>query len=149
MAHGRWAMSACTVGRADSATTTTTDLTPYMNYLSFDTGGSQIDWVPTAGSDSVFCTVTTPCMRLHNGAAINFWNVSFAGTGNLNAIYFIVDPDGAPSGVNTGPGKAVEFILYYNGRLATYGTHVDNTVSSAGTRVNAIPAYDPGWFRWN
>jgi prepilin-type N-terminal cleavage/methylation domain-containing protein len=122
------------------------DLTPYLNYTSVDTSTS-IDWVQTAGSLS--CTATEPCYKLHNGGTLRFMDVYFSGTGTTNAIYFDFDPDGVNSGSTSGPGKSVEFVLYYTGRLTTYGAHTDNTVSSAGTRVNAIPAYDPSWFGWN
>src|SRR5688572_4288913 len=47
------------------------NLTPFLNYVVFDTA-SQIDREQTlAGSTT--CDNTSPCIRLHNGSKIMFW----------------------------------------------------------------------------
>jgi hypothetical protein len=128
-----------------SATTTPCDLTQYMNYVSIDTSGAQIDNIPSAGA--LNCNAASPCIRLHNGGAMNCWTLqSFNGTAATNAVWMEFDPDGRVTGNSS--GEAVEFWLYYNGRLRTGGTIEANTVNSQGT-YSADPSWDPAWFDWN
>lgn len=125
-------------------------LTPYMNYAAVDTS-TIIDGEYTQGSHTCGSSSARQCLRLHNGAMLRYGNPStdlFGGTNTTNAIWFSVDPDGVYSGSATGEGKAVEFWLYYNGRLATWGTVEPNTCRNGGTCVDPTPANDPPWFSW-
>ncbi|HEY9745722.1 MAG TPA: type II secretion system protein [Oculatellaceae cyanobacterium] len=119
-------------------------LTPYMNYVAFDTS-TVIDNAPGQGTQT--CSIQNPCVRLHNGAIIDFRdNNHFGGNATTNAISFHVDPDGqvSPAGSN---GYAVHFFLYYNGRLTTKGNLLPGTANSGGTHL-ANPIWDPTWFQW-
>jgi prepilin-type N-terminal cleavage/methylation domain-containing protein len=121
-------------------------LTGYMNYLAVDTT-TVIDALQTTGSST--CTSgEMRCLRLHNGAMLRYsdWR-SFGGTNTTNAIWFEIDPDGAYIGTTNGAGKAIQFWMYYNGRISTYGTVQSNTCNSWGC-INPNPAYDPPWFSW-
>ncbi|MBL8031959.1 MAG: prepilin-type N-terminal cleavage/methylation domain-containing protein [Candidatus Doudnabacteria bacterium] len=121
-------------------------LTPYMNYVSLWTANQQIDGAITEGART--CTNGEPCVKLHNGGAVFFYNATFNGTTNLNATYYVFDPDGAYSGVTTGTGKGIEFGLYYNGRISTWGAYATGTTSSYGAS-SICPSCDPTWFGWN
>jgi prepilin-type N-terminal cleavage/methylation domain-containing protein len=121
------------------------DLLPYFNYVKYDTTIT-IDEVHTQGSAA--CSTTYPCIKLHNGAVLMFESGSFSGTATTNAIAFKVDPDGkVTDGTTNGPGKSLNFWLYYNGRLSTHGAIASGTVASTGT-YNPNSAYDPPWFSW-
>lgn len=120
-------------------------ITQYLNYVSVDTSGSSIDSNQTTGS--VPCAASHPCIRLASGAAIRCGSGAFSGTALTNAIMFTVDPDGQDSGTTNGPGKAVTFYIYYNGRISTRGEIAAGTLY-AGAPVAADPAQDPPWFRW-
>lgn len=121
---------------AVTAATKPADLTPYMNYIKFDTV-SVIDDYPT--QTTFQCSTTTPCIQLHNGGMMTFWNTGFGGTAPTDFIEIGVDPDGQVTngGSPSGPGKMLWFQLYYSGRLTTYGVRLAN------------PALDPSWFNWD
>ena len=124
--------------------TTDVSLMKYMNYVRLDTT-SLIDHVQTASS--VSCAVAF-CYVLHNGGYFQINGRSFNDTKITNSIRIHFDPDGKYSGTATGPGKGIQFILYYNGRLRTHGTMDPNTCDSSQC-VNPTPAYDPPWFSWS
>ncbi len=106
-------------------------LSQYINYLSVDTT-SAVDTYQTNTTRS--CGGWT-CLRLHNGAIMRHNGVPFGST--AGGVWFDVDPDGqVTDGTTNGPGKAVQFILFYNGRLTTIGVSIDN------------PTLDPPWFSW-
>jgi len=129
-------------------TTTAWHLTPYMNYVRVDTA-STIDRSYNDGT--IDCSITYPCLRLHNGAALLFDPGSGGEIGNTaatNALYLYVDPDGISNPSNTGPGKSVVFWLYYNGRLTTWGNLIPNTYSG-NANYGPEPGRDPPWFGWN
>jgi prepilin-type N-terminal cleavage/methylation domain-containing protein len=119
------------------------DLTPYMNYVSWDTV-STIDHMQTLGS--TLCFTGEPCVKLHNGGTMKMYDPNtFAGSATNNAVYFFIDPDGVYSGTTNGNGKLLELDLYYDGKIRTRGNLLNPTLSSAGTRTpNA--AYDPPWY---
>jgi prepilin-type N-terminal cleavage/methylation domain-containing protein len=133
---------------AGTVTTSTkpTDLTPYMNYVGLDT----VSWLDGTQTIGVYqdCP-SSMCLKLHNGAILlPYSTMSFNGTGANNAIVFKLDPDGkATDGTTNGPGKSLEIILFYNGRIATRGSMGVTAVSSDGSRTPA-PAQDPPWFQW-
>lgn len=119
------------------------DLIPYLNYVKVITDNTQIDGSVSEGA--LTCDAAAPCIQMHNGGIIYFWNYEFDGTSNLHTVAVTFDPDGQYSGSTTGSGKGVEFTLYYNGRLATWGT-VENGTVGYGT---PCPTCDPSWFNWN
>lgn len=124
------------------------DLLTYMNYVSLDTSSS-IDDHYTAGS--LTCSADNPCIHLHNGgvlAAKGQFCYHFGGTGPVNLIEFVFDPDGqVTDGTTNGPGKAVQFELYYNGGLTTRANSKDGSTCSLGP-VGSDPTADPPWFSW-
>jgi prepilin-type N-terminal cleavage/methylation domain-containing protein len=123
-------------------------LTQYMNYVKVDST-TRIDLYQTATYGD--CSdPTSRCLKLHNGAIMRFSSsVDFGGTGSTNAVYFLVDPDGKETdGTTNGPGKAVEFYLYSNGKIRTYGTIDPNTTSSFSSK-NPDSSLDPPWFSWD
>lgn len=124
-----------------TANTKTTNLLPYFNYVKYDTT-STFDY---AMSGTVSCDSSSPCLWLHNGALVQFYNVNFAGTSSTNAVWFIIDPDGA--NMNTPQGGSLEVALYFNGRIATWKTLDPNTVTGWGP-YSANPAMEPSWFSW-
>ncbi len=132
------------------ANTKSGDLTPYMNYLKYDTSGILIDSHP--GGDSRTCDAVNPCIWLHGGGVIWLQNLSsFGGVTNNHMIEFTFDPDGAYSGSSAdSPGKAVQFSLYYNGFLTTRGKVKPSSCDSlySSCTINPNPAYDPSWFSW-
>ena len=111
------------------------DLTPYLNYVKFDTA-TVVDHKP--GNSSVNCAGgTINCLKLHNGAIL--WYASafgvFNGTDPTDKLFFLVDPDGIYNNGDVS-GKAVEFALFTTGRLQSRGA------------MNNDPAADPPWFSW-
>lgn len=130
-----------------TASTKPSDLTPYMNYVSYDTSGTTIDSVP--GFTSRVCNATPPCIWLHGGGILWLPNGTFGGISNLHIIEFSFDPDVTYSGsAADSTGKAVQFSLYYNGFLTTRGQVKANTCNSGGCLINP-GAFDPSWFSWN
>lgn len=130
-----------------SAITQLTDFTPYLNYVSMDTTSS-LDDIP--GSGSFTCSSTLLCLKMHNGSMLEINSTSrFDGTTNLNAMYFYVDPDGKVSGAGK---ESVVFLLYYDGKLRTWGSAETGTASwyqGSPHTYNPTPANDPAWFNWN
>ena len=120
---------------AVSATTKPSDFASYFNYVRRNTTAPMDD---VQGFSTIDCTdPTVHCYELHNGGAIYMEGTSFGGTGSSNYIWIGFDPDNYYPGNTTGPYKAVEFVLYYNGRLTT----------KAGETGNSSD--DPSWFSWN
>jgi prepilin-type N-terminal cleavage/methylation domain-containing protein len=125
--------------------TSATNLLPYMNYVSYDTT-SQLDDVTSLGAMS--CSNATPCVRLHNGAALLAWNATFNGTATTNALWFQLDPDGVYGGSTTGNSKSVVFFLYYDGSIKDWGSARSPTINNSGT-YGPNPPTVPSWFAWN
>lgn len=90
------------------------DLTPYMNYVALDTA-STVDGFPS-GVATLTCSNTSKCLKLHNGALLYFDGNSFADNGG-NVVFAVIDPDGRSTGVQDSQGM----LLYYTGRVITYG----------------------------
>jgi len=133
-----------------SAGTTAGALTQYMNYVSFDTTtASALDDSPGFGARS--CSAANPCLRLANGAILNYEaSYSFGGTGSGQALFFFVDPDGSYSSSTWGTGgngKSVRIALKYSGRVTTMGaSEVDLCNSSYCLGTGS--GWDPAWFSW-
>ena len=124
-------------------------LTPYFNYVKFDTATLLVDGHPLANGFS--CSATEPCIILHNGAVVQLQNQTFGSTAATSVIQFRMDPDGKYGGVNPAPdvaGSSVQFELYYNGFLTTRGQVKPNSYTSSGL-LNSNTGYDPFWFDWN
>ncbi len=138
-----------------TASTRTTDLTPYMNYLSYDTtSGRAVDYIPRY-SYYFTCSSAYPCLDLPGGGVLMLLNNCFlGGTSSLNYLDFLYDPDGTFNGdytVNTfnGQGKSIYFALYANGFLTTRNNMKSGSVQGgcAGT-TGPGTGFDPGWFEW-
>lgn len=115
------------------------DLTPYMNYVTVDTSGAQVDDDQASGTYA--CTPTWPCLRLHNGSTLSYpASDTFVGTSTTDAVFAHIDPDGQ---VNAN-SKAVAVFLYYNGRLTDEGNIINNTCGA----YNPDPSKVPPWFTW-
>jgi prepilin-type N-terminal cleavage/methylation domain-containing protein len=127
----------------------TWDLTPYMNYIKFETANEKIDetWPYNATRN---CAGGAPCAILPSGAAIQFQWQEFNNTASTNAITFLIDPDGkvTTNGAANTPGKSVQMILYYNGRITTVGEAIPY-YSSSGGPFGATAGRTPDWFSWD
>lgn len=121
------------------------DLTPYMNYVKFISNSSVSMDNLSCSSGGGPCSGTHPCVQLHNGALLRFWDVeSFGSLAPGYAIIFQVDADNNASNDNQ-----VELHLYAtNGRVATRSEITNPTLTSSGSRTpNA--SCTPSWFSWN
>jgi prepilin-type N-terminal cleavage/methylation domain-containing protein len=127
-----------------SSTTTFADLLPYINYVRVDTT-STIDDDNIPATSTTF-SATRICYLLHNGAIISPANIatypSFNGTGSLNAIFLVVDPDGKYGG-----DRAVTLWLYFNGRVTSNANVLPGTTNSYLWSGGGWP--DPDWFKWD
>ncbi len=119
------------------------DLTPYMNYVKYDTSGTVIDNTPTLSFST--CNSTSPCIILHNGGVLWFAdNTTFTSStvplGGIIAFRF--DPDYQNNTLSTadGPLKVIQFILYYDGFLTTRG------LVRPGSWFGGPSTFDPSWF---
>jgi len=130
-----------------TSATTAADFTPYMNYVWVDTNAAHtIDDSYNAGTD-VDCDNVHICLKLANGSVLMYFTPSFGGTNATNALQFHIDPDGVVTdGTTNGPGKALDFWLYYNGRITTNENMTPNTCTSFSCYN---PGTDPPWFSWN
>lgn len=123
------------------------DLTPYMNFISIDSSGTQVDSRPGQGAN--ICNVTSPCITLHQGGTLWLRSAYFSGTSTSHSIQMVYDPDSVYSGSTAdGPGKAVSFQLYYNGALKTRENVIDPSCESDTCPFSPIVGSDPSWFRW-
>lgn len=138
----------------DVSTMRTGNLTPYLNFVSVDTGSSTlVDNIP--GSGSFTCSSTIPCYKLHNGGTLYFWSADgFCNSGSdPTGVTYAFDPDGIYSNSTAdGPSKAIRLWIYSDGTIRTEGTLKSTTRwnSSGGQTCNqtrsAIPSNDPLWF---
>lgn len=133
-----------------SSSTTGGALTPYMNYVKVDTATTgALDDSPGFGSRS--CSNANPCLRLANGALLQYESgASFGGTGSGQALFFFLDPDGSYSNStygSNGNGKAVRIAIKYSGRITTMGASEMDLCNSSYC-LGASSAWDPSWFNW-
>jgi prepilin-type N-terminal cleavage/methylation domain-containing protein len=121
------------------------DFTPYLNYVRYDTS-TRIDGYYTNATAFKDCSSAQPCIQLASGGMVMFDGNSFGGTNSTNAIWFRFDPDGKyTDGTTNGPGKPVEFFLYYSGRITT-SIDCEPNSSNASTTLTCTPT--PPWFSW-
>jgi prepilin-type N-terminal cleavage/methylation domain-containing protein len=135
-----------------TASTKADDLTQFMNYLAVDSSSSfdESHGGTTATCGTAWMGGTTTCLRLHNGAILEYNSaIAFGGTATTNNIWFYVDPDGkVTDGTTNGPGKSVIFHLYTSGRITTEGQIEPNSTSTLDVD-NPCASCDPPWFSWN
>jgi type II secretory pathway pseudopilin PulG len=124
-----------------------THLSPYMNYVSVDSAGTNsVDGV-IGGPASLTCSATNPCLRLHSGGKLRLGQETFSGSNTTNCIVLIFDPDGVASGSSADSySKPVRFNLYYDGTISTRGTAKTNSCTSNLCPFDASPSSDPSWF---
>lgn len=133
--------------KGPSTSIKSTDLTPYMNFVKVDSGAI-VDDVYT-GPDWPCNSMGGTCVFLHNGGGLWLSGLAFGGSASTHCIQFLIDPDGKVTDNTTnGPGKGLQFLLYYNGRITSYGNMLPNTYSG-GTPWSDCPTCDPPWFSWN
>lgn len=138
------------LNKGDSSDTEFADITPYLNYVKVLTdSASQID--ATYGfTGTIECDsgIGRTCLLLHNGSVLMYFMHSFGGTASTNALLYYFDPDGKPtsSGNASGPGKSVNFQLYYSGRIRDGDNVLPNTCNSFSCQ-DGEP--NPPWFNWN
>ena len=122
------------------------NFTTYLNYVRVDSTDTIDDHPPFTTAD---CSAWfTSCLKMHNGAILEFWNVvTFGDTAATSCVWFNVDPDG------TGPAKSVDLLLYYNGFITSKANTKPNSYDTESGTPTALPvadpAYDPSWFSWN
>ena len=134
------AFQAYTFNNKITANTWFYDFTPYMNYVADDTQ-SVLDDDPTGTTRN--CS-SFPCLKLHSGATLQHDSDRYGGTSASNALYFMIDPDGKSGSAN----KSIYFLIYANGKIRTWGTMDDPTVTMFNT-YHPNAADDPPWFSWN
>lgn len=133
-------------GNTVTGATKFSDLTPYMNFVKADTTTPADDW-QNAGQWG--CDSGIPCLRLHSGALLAYQaSMTFTTIANTSAIDFQIDPDGTYGSTTNGPGKAINFALYANGRLTDKGNLLPNTYM-AGVVIPSDSTTLPPWFHWN
>ncbi len=122
-------------------------LSPYMNYVKVDSTGVYDD--AGAYNASYACSSGNTCLRLHNGGVLFYQTgMSFGGTATTNAIQYFFDPDGVRDGTATNNlSKSVLFILFFNGRVSSWGK-VATFTSSSGTNAGGTANNEPVWFSW-
>lgn len=142
------AYSAYKLNNEPTASTSMGDLTPFMNYVKYETART-IDFVQTQTTRDCDGTVSG-CLLLHNGAVLRYTlgGSHFGGTASTNAMHFNLDPDGVSGGTTDGPGKAVAIFMYYNGRVTSYGDVASGT-NSGGVSYSPNSTLDPPWFSWD
>jgi prepilin-type N-terminal cleavage/methylation domain-containing protein len=124
-----------------SANTTVGMLTPYMNYVSVNTTGQMDDVGTNTGMKD--CASGHTCLQLHNqGTLFYIPDLSFGGSGTTNAVRIYYDPDSAR--LTTPSSKSLLIILFYNGRVSTWG-QAPAFVDSYGTPAGSM---NPVWFNW-
>jgi prepilin-type N-terminal cleavage/methylation domain-containing protein len=130
-----------------NANTRMADITPYLNYVSVDTT-SVIDQQYNAATVSLDCS-TASCLKFANGGVMRYSaNAYFAGTDTTNALWFEFDPDGrVTDGTTNGAGKAINFRIYYNGKVRTRGT-IDMQTCNSAVCLDPDTTYDAPWFSW-
>jgi len=132
--------------------TRTRDLTTYLNYVSINTVGLQIDHAP--GYSDIPCDTNNRCLILHNGGVLlynqgnRFANTTACPANNF--VYFLFDPDGEYSNSTTGPGKSVWFMVFCNGRVTTMAEKLpgQETCNNSGVCNDWASSPDPDWFSW-
>ena len=131
-----------------NGSTRNSDVWPYLNYVKVESTMLVDAW---QNSTTMDCS-TRSCYRLHNGAVAHSGSgaLNIGGVENTSALSFHIDPDGkvTTDGSAGTPGKGLILFIYYNGRIRTYGTVLNNTCSSAQCWV-PVPAADPPWFSWD
>ncbi len=129
-----------------SANTKAADIFNYLNYLQYDTT-STIDTLHGGGTAT--CAASTPCIRLHSGAMLRAVNaMPFGGTSSTNIVLFELDPDGlVTDGTTNGPGKALKFALYYDGRMTDRDNVLPNS-NNNGSLYDPSSGHLPPWFQW-
>jgi prepilin-type N-terminal cleavage/methylation domain-containing protein len=132
-AYERYRMANATV----STTVDMIDLFPYMpNYVQNHAGDASIVIDNRYGTGTITCSNPgNPCLRLHNGGVLYLWGNDFNGTASTNAVLATFDPDGkvTSDGSAYTEGKGMHIFIYYDGRVADYGTIKSNTVAGAST----------------
>ncbi len=125
-----------------SSTTTLADFTQFLNYVSVDSS-STID-SSCAPTSALACSpVSVTCLKLHNGGVLRFNNnITYNGSGNLNALFYQFDPDGAVNGEESVTGW-----IYFNGKVRSTRDIDANTVNSQ-TTYNPNTSCLPDWFEW-
>ena len=126
------------------------DLTPYMNYVRYDTSSTVDSEYNTVGTRTCG-TSSDACLFLHNGASLRYrTTITFGTTDSTSTLWFSLDPDGivTTDGSATTPGKAIQVFLYMNGRIVNWGNTLNGTMSG-GTSYGPNPSHDPPWFSWS
>jgi prepilin-type N-terminal cleavage/methylation domain-containing protein len=126
---------------AVSGSTSSSALTPYLNYIRRDT----VSVIDRSTTGTANCSDSwNICLVLANGGVLRAMSVGFGGTATTNALTFNFDPDGKASSI-----KGVEFRLYYDGALRTTGTGRPATYDAGGGPWDPVPSADPAWFGWD
>lgn len=131
---------------ASVATTTKgVDILANTNYIKIETSGT-IDDVYGYGTGT--CSAASQCYRYPNGGVLLMDTTeSFNGKSTTNAVAFWFDPDGKVTnggGAST-DGKAIRLLLYYDGKIRTWGTVLPGTTSST-VGWGGYSVSDPPWF---
>jgi type II secretory pathway pseudopilin PulG len=144
------AYSAYTTANGYSINTGIGNLTPYLNYLAVDSASTIDSYYGDSGVTANCGGSSGACLRLHNGAFLQYWpGATFSGNATNNGIPILFDPDGkVTDGTSNGAGKSVYLFLYYNGRVVDLGNLVPNTTWSTNSNWQPNPSQVPPWFSW-
>lgn len=135
------AYSTYTLNNTLTTATTAGAITQYFNYVATDTGTT---YTGSAGTALQACSATVVCLKLHNGAILQYdTGETFGGTGAANGIVLNLDPDGQ------GTQGRISFIQFYGGRTTTIGQNGGNP-TTGGTATITNQATDPAYLQnWN
>lgn len=136
------------------ASTTFSDLLPYINYLEKDTT-TVLDSYPAYIEAFYQCEPLYPCIKLPNGLIVGYsakpTYAEFGDTTSNRYLWMLIDPDSKHTIFNTGDGryKALYVMLYYDGTMKTRGTmRPDSTQGTINFLQSSLPGTDPAWFKW-
>ena len=127
---------------AITASFSSADLIPFLNYVALDT--SSTISINTCGGGSLSCGAFPQCLKMHSGGTLHVNSgTQFGSTNATNTVSANFDPDGS------GPADGIQFYIYHNGRLRTRNTVEPNSANSAFGDIDPITSCDPSWFSWN
>lgn len=124
-------------------------LMPFINYEKIEQY-AKVDAIGPVGTQAD-CSGEMMCYLLRNGSMFYFdKEMRMEGDKTPHAILLNIDPDGKATKVfsrdqGSGESRAVQLVLYADGKLVSRGHALAGTMTSKGP-IKADPSLDPSWF---